>query len=194
MAPLPVIADTYRVALQWVAADGQKAINVIHVRKSGSSATAVATAVNAAAPVHMAYQAPTSVQMNLITVTPLDGTSPSFALTASGAHWVGERTGEFIPGTSIVVGLGTNRRGRSYRGRVYLPFCAEELVTNGAIASADAAVVNTAWAAFGANLLTAGFDWVVASYMHATASTIIITHVLTGCGTQRRRQERVRYP
>lgn len=195
MAPLPVIANTYRCALEWRdSATNQIAVNVIHVRQPSTDAVGVAGAVDAAAAINTAYHAVSTAKVEAIKVTPLDGSSSTFTRTTTNAHWVGEQSGDFIPGTSVIMAWGSTRRGRSYRGRTFLPFLAEALQSDGAISDASALIVQDAWESLDGNLITAGAELVIASYKLAVATAVASFQVKSALGTQRRRQTRVRYP
>jgi hypothetical protein len=197
MAPLPVIADTYRCALHYVATGGAYAVNVIHVRSNGSTpdGASVGAQLVAAWPNHMMTGIPGAVAMDYIDVTPLDGVSPtSRTLTGSAGEFVGEQTGDWLAQVATIVKLQTDFRGRSHRGRVYRPFAAEETCSDGFFDLANVALLQTAWDTFQANL-AAGADVllvVVASYKLATADDVTSFVAEHALATQRRRQSRLR--
>lgn len=189
--PLPVITDTYRCALHWTHTGGQTAINVIHVRRLAGTASAVATQIDTAAAAGMWGQIVNGATMTKLTVTPLDGTSASFELATSGAKWTGTAGAvDFIPQVAEVVTLKTGTRGRSTRGRVYLPFIGESAVSNGSITGA--AATQTAWNTFLSTMNTASYPVVVASYKLAARFDVTSIVVQIIAGTQRRRQSRLR--
>jgi hypothetical protein len=193
--PLPVIANTYRVALDYTdSATGQSATNVIHVRQASTDAIAIAGVVDAAAAINVMYQAPATASLEQIKCTPLDGSGSTHTRIPTNAHWVGGSSGDFIPGASVVVSYGTDLRGRSHRGRIYLPFVCESLQGDGSISSGTATIIREAWEATSGAIIAAGAAQVIASYKLASAADITSWLVLTGLGTQRRRQTRVRYP
>jgi hypothetical protein len=193
MAPLPTITDTYRVSLSWRhAATGQIAVNVIHVRKTATTATAIAALVDAAFQIDQWATVSSGASIIDIAVTPLDGSSVTVHRTPTG-HVTGETAGDMEPAVSCVTSFYSAKRGRSYRGRFYAPFFAESDGANGSTSASGALAVSVAWAAF-ATALGAGAKHVVASYKHSTAEDIITYVTVPALGTQRRRQTRVRYP
>lgn len=193
MAPLPTISDTYRVNLQWANTDtSRQANNVIHVRASGASPLSVATAIDTCVAAQMwQFQNADSrvVQMN---VTPLDGSGVTLpVIIPSAAKWTGFQTGgDMNPATCNIVKLVTGKRGRSYRGRVYLPWVTDGVQTNGILNSSALAGAQTAWVAFHTALTAAGFDWVVASYKLETADDVVGVLCESHTATQRRRNKR----
>lgn len=192
MPPLPTISNVYRVALNWQGAGGQTAINVIHVRRAATTASAVATAVDTNVQANMWAQVANSAGVIRLDVTPLDGTSASFPLTVSGAKWTGT-AGAFdhVPQVAEVVTLKTALRGRRVRGRFYTPFIAESAVSNGGIVGF--ATAQGAWTTFISNMSAAGFPLVVASYVAQSAQDVTAAIVQSVAGTQRRRQSRLRH-
>lgn len=124
-------------------------------------------------------------------VTPLDGSGATFSLAVSGAKWTGTAgAGDFVPAASIVVTHRTAQRGRSFRGRTYIPFIGESSLVNGAISSITA--TQTAWTAFVAAMSAAANPLVVATYLHGSFSVVTSCTVQSIAGTQRRRQSRLR--
>lgn len=195
MPPLPVIADTYRCALKWVdGATGQIAVNVMHIQKAGTSAAAVATELDTKCPVNFGVASVTSASVRSLAITPLDGASATYQVDTTNAHWTGSQSGDFVPSAAAVVGITTAKRGRSYRGRLFIPFVAEAVIADGLINSTIASELRGAWNTYFGDLFADGFKSGVASYKLAHFEGGAIAHVLEAYGTQRRRQERVRYP
>jgi hypothetical protein len=192
MPALPIIADTYRIAFIW-SGYGSNAVNVMHFRKAGSSAGAVGTSVIASWQLGQLQCVGNSSSIDTLHVTPLDGISASVDLaTGSAGKWVGFAAGDVIPAQSGIVKLATASRGRSYRGRVFLPWTAESAATVGIMSAGIVTSLEFAWTAFLAALNAAGVTWVIASYKHATAAPITTITVEQALGTQRRRQTRYR--
>lgn len=192
-----MIASTYRVALEWVQTDfGGSATNVIHVHKSGSDAATIAAAIDGSVVTNMWAGLGTHAYVSQLNITPLDGTGVTFPYsTGHPAKWTGSITSnQVIPQACIVVKLLTAKRGRSYRGRLYLPWCEEQTNTNGIMDSSTKPTMNTAWVAFHTALTAAGVDWVVASYKLATQEPVIAVAVENSLGTQRRRLHRTSAP
>lgn len=196
MAALPVIADVFRCALNWTAAGGLKAENVIHIKNVSGGPLTSADAfeslqdnitANMWAAVSSAYT------ITSVTITPLDGTTASteFA-TGGGAQWQGGASGDYAPALCALVKVVTAKRGRSYRGRVYCGPVSEAAQTAGIINPASVALMQADWTAFRANALTDTWPFVVASYKHSTAELSTACFVESPAATQRRRQGRLR--
>jgi hypothetical protein len=193
--PLPVIADTFRVACNWVAgASGQHAVNVMHFYSPAATSADVATAFENHVDHDMWLVCNQNCFIESLSITPLDGLSPTLlhVTDITTNKWGGDATGDPIPQVAALVKLTTSLRGRSYRGRLYLPFVAENKQDSGRLSSSEVASMNTAWAAFIADMLTAGTTLSVASYKHSTRHSALAAVVEIETATQRRRQSRNR--
>ena len=191
---LPVIANTFRVAIGWVdGTTGQIATNVIHIEDPGGNAPAVATMVDNAINHNMLAAVSDHAHINEYTVTPLDGVSGTIVQTPSGIN-TGGGGSTSSPASSAVVTVRTAKRGRSFRGRVFLPFIDEAQIADGLLTGGVELTTATGFATFLASISGAGGTWVIASYKLATATPVTSVAVLRALGTQRRRQTRVRYP
>lgn len=147
-----------------------------------------------------------------LSITPLDGSSATQIYSVSGTKWAGGGTAaDYIPAAAAVVSLRTAKRGRRYRGRVYIPYPSETLCANGSF-TATPSSAQTAWDAFRSAMATALFPMVVATYGHSLHRTknpgggytltpvtwtpdstpVTATTVEQALGTQRRRQSRLR--
>ena len=89
-----------------------------------------------------------------------------------------------------IVKFVTGLRGRSYRGRVYLPFVDESTQAQGHIVAGKITDGQGAWEAFHTDMSTDGFELVVASYLHSTAEDVIAVLFERDTATQRRRNKR----
>jgi hypothetical protein len=107
-------------------------------------------------------------------------------------RWVGGRGGEYIPQAASIVKLRTAKRGRSYRGRIFLPFLPEGGQNNGTLNAGDVAQAQTAWDDFVVDIAGNDCSLVVASYKHQTAEVVTTVLVEGEAATQRRRQSRNR--
>lgn len=190
--PLPVISDVYRVALNWTHSGGQRAVNVIHIRRAGSNSAAVASALDSNAASAMWTDMSSGAVMQRLDVTPLDGASATYQLATSGAKWTGTTAGDFLPAAAGLVSLRTGLRGRANRGRIYRPFITETSNSNGVLGSGGVAAAQTAWNTWLTAMNAAGFIPVVASYVHVYRQDITSVLVEATLGTQRRRQTRLR--
>ena len=195
--PLPVIADTIRVAVQGTASNNHHWANILHFRKTGALTNAGAIVI--LDPILLAHYntsagggsswrsfAPTTTTLDQFVYTPLDGTTASTVITHA---LVGAQAGDAMPASvALVVTLRTALRGRSHRGRVYQGPWTE--VTNGAggtPSSTQVGFVAGQWTAFLAALSGSGVSLVVASYLHSTAENVVSCTVDQRWDTQRRR-------
>ena len=196
--PLPVIADTFRCAFKWQSSAGQTAINVLHfaVPSPGPTGSDVFEAIQDSWTRNMTFVVSNTAVVTEIDVTPLDGVSATFTgATGSPLQFTGSAGGDFVPALACVVKLQTDQRGRSKRGRVYLPFVGEAENVNGTLNSTDIASMQTAWTAFLAAVAvdpTTPMVLTVASYKLASQRAVINALVEGVAATQRRRQSRLR--
>lgn len=191
MATLPVIPDVYRVAFNWTGPGGTHAVNVMHFLKASTTAAAVASTIDANVTANMWNNVSLSASVTSLVVTPLDGTSSSYTLTTTGAKWTGpQATSAYVPAAANVIKLQSTLRGRSNRGRIYLPFQSEGGMTNGV--NDNTALSQTAWNNFLTAMTTAALQPVIASYLHANQHVVSAYTVESAIGTQRRRQSRLR--
>lgn len=192
MPALPVIADVYRVALNWTDS-GQSAVNVMHILRSGATASVIAASVDANVTTAMWGTVVNGASVNHLVVTPLDGAGASYTLNTTGAKWTGSGgVADPCVQCAVMIKLSTTLRGRSNRGRLYLPFTSEAVSGGGVIAAGTQTTVQNAWNAFLTAMVAAGSQPVVASYLHATQHPVSAYTVELAMGTQRRRQSRLR--
>jgi hypothetical protein len=190
---LPTIADTYRVAFNWSCPTaGLTAENVMHFRKASSSPVAIATMIDGRVTSSMWGVESDTCSVASLDVTPLDGSGASYEFsTGSPAKWKGANAAaEFTPQAAAIVKLTTSLRGRSYRGRIFLPWVSEPSAQNGRLISGALTPLQAAWTAFVANIITDGGELVVASYKLSTAQAVANAHCETFLATQRRRMQR----
>jgi hypothetical protein len=196
---LPVIADTYRCALHWTSNVAGQAVNIFHVKGPHSgypNSQAVFTCIDA----HVTTGLWTFISSNLtadsMTITPLDGVTASSTIAITpAAKWSGQSAGEAIPNMANLIKLTTAKRGRSYRGRLYLPNVGEPDQTNGKLAVAKVPTTTTAWNTFIAAIgtdATTSLIMGIASYTHSTIDPVINAFCEGTAATQRRRLTRLR--
>jgi hypothetical protein len=162
------------------------------VRRSASSAGAVAGLLDSSAQALQWDPVQSTAVVTELRVTPLDGSGATFVLTTSGAKWTGRTAGEAVPAEAALISFRTALRGPRHRGRIYLPWVGEASQSNGAIAAASIANMNTGWTAFISALSAGGATLVIASYVAASAQAVSSFLVEAQSGTQRRRQSRQR--
>jgi hypothetical protein len=202
--PLPTIANTFRVALNWTEIPtGQTAVNVIHIKQRSGSPTAFDawTALSAAVVSGMWLPVANTARVTKVQITPLDGTSATEDHTPEVAgEWEGQADGQFVPQVAGLVKLQTPLRGRNHRGRVFLPFISELVLANGVWSGLDVTAWTAGWQEFVSNMVaeTGEWDLGVASYDRAHGGAgAVFTGVSDVSGeaipaTQRRRQSRLR--
>lgn len=191
--PLPVIEDVYRVAFNWRNANlGVEYENVMHFRQVVDTPVLITVALEGAVTADMWSATTTNTTIGSLDITKLDGGSLTQHYVTSGApKWVGTQTaGDISPQVAALVKHVTGVRGRSHRGRSYLPAVAETANSNGTIVPGVVTELQTGWNNF-LDAMT-GADWapVVASYLLATAEPITNYVVEALTATQRRRMHR----
>src|SRR5215813_3979165 len=174
--PLPVINDVFRCALRWSHDDyAGLAVNVIHVKNGSANAGEVATELDTHVAAGLWEIQDSHAHVYEVDVTPLDGSGVTYPLTTGNpAKWSGVSSDhQVMPQVANVVKLVTAKRGRSYRGRVYLPWVHEAAQENGLLVSGDLAIAQTAWETFLDAMDSAGFPLQVASYLHQTSEPVV---------------------
>jgi hypothetical protein len=194
MAPLPEIDGVYRVALEWTndTYPSMVAANVMHFGQDGGNASDLFGKLDAHATATMWGHTTGTTHVSRIRITKLDGVSPTYdAPPTTVARWKGTQTGSAVnPQVAALVKLVTGARGRSYRGRIFLPFVDESLTTGAVFGSALLTSMQGAWDTFVSAMHTDGADLVVASYKLSTAATVTSQLVERHTATQRRRNHR----
>jgi len=180
--------------------NGQTFVNVLHFKKtSGSIDAAAITALNteltklyggaaySGGAVPMLNNCPAATQTLDVTYTPLDGSSASTVLALAAT---GSGTTDLLPGeTCPIITLRTAIRGRSYRGRVYLPAQHDTSQTSsGGVATGVIVAYNLQLAGFLAALTGINWQWVVASYLLSQATPVTAALLRNYYAAQRRRR------
>lgn len=197
MAALPVITNVYRVALNWTATGGQIAANVIHIRDESGTITVpqLRTELDAAASVNMWWGTTINAKVTDIAITPLDGIhATSHGAPATTAKWTGKNGTTWAPALSILMKMGTGLRGRTHRGRTFLPFIEDAAVVDGIVDPTTVTGLTGAWQTFSDNLSGGAHNLSlgVASYKLAQFNIAVALDCEPVAGTQRRRQGRLR--
>ena len=213
MAPLPVINGIHRVAFEWrVGAAGATAANVMHFSGASVDPGGLFNALNTNVSATMWTGLGGDTAVVQVIITPLDGSSATQIFTPSGAKWAGASVaGDYLPSSAGVVSLRTAVRGRQNRGRLYIPFVLETVVSDGRFVG-SLATVQAAWDTFRGAMKTASWPMHVASYGHGLhkhknpdgsisltpvtwtphSNEVIANTYESALGTQRRRQSRLR--
>lgn len=194
MPPLPVIASVTRCAFEWTTPGTPgHAVNVMHFETDLADPPALFAALEAHWTRAMIKTVSASAKVTRFAGIVLDGTSGTVEQNASNSLiWQGDGGSDWVPALAGMIKLRTGLRGRDHRGRVYLPYTGETQQNNGTIPDATVASVTAAWETFRTDMDTAGFPLVVASYKNAAFVPVTSIECEATCGTQRRRQTRVR--
>lgn len=189
--PLPVIADVFRVVLNWSAdSTPGTAHNVMHFLSPTLDSDGVFAALDGSVAVAMWDWVSTNANVDSVDVTPLDGSTATTTYSTAGnlAAWSGGGLGTPLPQVAGIVKFATALRGRRNRGRVYLPYVGEgEVVVNQLI---DVAAVEAAWVAFLNDMVAANAPLVIASYVGVNAHQVVNINAEETTATQRRRNQR----
>jgi len=197
MPPLPVIADTYRVTVDWSPFQGVTPRNIFHLRSASTDVTEVADQLDEvmSSPFDVSLWAVMASGQSApaFSILPLDGS------TATVEHGFtnpphGGAAAEIAPAVCLVMSFHTDQRGARGRGRMYIGPVREEAVGNGLFDGTVTGNAAVAWVNFHEALraATVPLDPVVASYVHADAHSITSVRADTVAGIQRRRQQQLR--
>lgn len=200
MAPLPVILGVCRVTLNWTSDGAETAKNVLHFRPVANSAAIddlhqyLDDAWNTAgSDAHCWDFMSSNATLLSADYTLLDGLSGTVHKTFTpGTIPAHPTTGNIIPAGCADVSLATANRGKSYRGRIYAPFCSEGAQQHGQITAGIVTAMQAAWDDFPSHITgVLGVNLCVASYTLATATPVTTATVRPFMATQRRRQSRL---
>jgi hypothetical protein len=190
---LPFIEGVFRVTFNWTGANGTSAANVLHFQGGSVTPEDVHDALLASVVANMFNSVAQSSILSTVDILPLDGVSATQTFVSPAtALWRGETVSEALFADATLVKLRTGERGRSKRGRIYLPFLAEGAMITGTIAAGSLAAMQAAWDTFAANMDAAAIPLGVASYKLAVWTPLTGLQVEGATGVQRRRQSRFR--
>lgn len=195
MPPLPVIADVFRVTLDWAAGSAPQCHNVMHFEAPSKTSAQVFTALNANVTNSMWSTMYTGAHVTNVDVLPLDGTSPTLSNAVAGgpAKWAGNGGSDYSSrAPAAIIKLATAIRGPANRGRVFLPFCSEQDFTAGRFDPSIVTAVTAAWVTFANAMAAAGVALGVASYVHANWHQAVNVALHDVAGTVGRRQRILR--
>lgn len=197
MAPLPVIANVYRIAVLWNTVAGVTPRNIFHVKCTASSdlqeIVDVIGAAGDSTGVNMWNVCSSSLVATALQITPLDGSTAGVDL-AMPTSWTGAQADSQVPSTAAVVSFHTAQRGPRGRGRVYVGPACESTIVSGSLVGANQALMLASWDYFHDTMLadTPSVQLGVASYVHGDFHPIASIRVDNLVGTQRRRQDQLR--
>jgi len=188
--PLPIIANVYRVAVRTRLEDVEDCINVTHWLDANPPSTALALAelIRDEWTAFLTAYASQDLTGVDVTATPLDG-------SATAATVVMEATGNGGVTTvshqcALVLSHQTAKRGRSFRGRTYLPgvpVSTLESTDHSKWTATKADGTAAQYDTLVAELLANEWNFVVASYTNETAEIVTNTIGRRDVFTQRRR-------
>lgn len=195
MAPLPVIGNCVRVALNWNSVGGVKPVNVLHLITSLSNEADIADSLTSA--LHDAATSPfgfmhEAFALQSTTVTLLSGSTAGQVIPV--AHSVlGASTGGMVPQVAAVLSLHTLTRGPRGRGRLYIGPVGEANIDAGLLTPSPAGIANilAAWDDVETSLAGDAISLGVASYTHSEVNGVSSISMRPQAGTQRRRQDQL---
>lgn len=193
MPALPIIANTIRTTFNWKNQSSGQVVahNVMHFSKSGGTPTQLWTLLEASWQANQTGWMPNTFGLDSYDFLPLDGSSATTHIN-SGVNPIGQNTGDAIPAAAAVVKLRTGLRGRSHRGRIFLPYVNEARQSSGVLDSTTVTQGQTAWNGWLAAMIAGSWPLQVASYVLGTAAPVTSIVYETKLGTMRRRQDKVR--
>jgi len=192
--PLPTIANCYQVKLIWVdALEQRQATNVFHVSDAvgAGDEVAIMAALDGHVTANMWLLQCTTASVVRVDITYLGIPSATRSFTpVTPAHWTGAGGTDPIPQGCSVVTLQTATRGKSHRGRLYLPWIAELEQTAGLLNGANVITSQAAWTAFLAAMSAAAVPISVASAKLSSQTLVTSFLYRPYLKTQRRRARR----
>jgi hypothetical protein len=198
MAPLPVIADVFRVAFPFNGDQGVAPTNVLNVRTTGNAAHVGAAIDGAIAFMLGAGNNPweplVSAQVcDHLEIIALDGVSGVISYPLAN-HITGSASGEQEPAVAALIKESTGVRGPAHRGRVFVGPVREGVAADGILGGAVVTQLTAAWNLFQTALAAASpvVTIVVASYVHHTADDVLSFTCSPVLATLRRRQNQLR--
>jgi hypothetical protein len=194
MAETPVIADTFRCALDWVETDGATAATVFHVFAPGKSETEINAAVGAAWSSDCMHNVSSRATISGISIQALDGESGTLNFPFASEHLVGLGSAECAIEACTLVQFKTTQKGARGRGRIYLPFLPDDAFNGGKLVGSNLTAPHTGFQAWKDDMVADdSVVLVVASYVHGDQHTVLSVNIDPVIGVQRRRVARLRH-
>jgi len=194
MPHLPVIANVFRVTLEWNTVNGVTPRNVMHF-KDGSGAASVTGVLNTVKSHFQADQflaMKDSYQITSVTGIKLDGSSGSVTVdSTAAANNTGGSTGAIIPAESAVIKLATGLRGRDNRGRVFVGPVTENSSEAGLLVESIRTAMTGAWVDFAIAMAGDNIALGVASYRHTHWNQVLDLVCRSRVGSTRRRLDQL---
>lgn len=195
MAPLPVIGNCVRVAINWTTVVGIRPVNVFHLITSSTNESEIGEALDDT--LDAITGNPFAVVMDNYaieswSITLLSSASATQIVTSTTSKG-GTGGGNLVPQVAGVLSMRTAQRGSRGRGRLFLGPCGESDIDSGNLAIGIPPAMVAAWQEWAdelaANPLNISFG--VASYTHEEVNGVTSFSMRRPCGTQRRRQDQI---
>lgn len=195
MAPLPIIGNAVRVALNWNTQDGVSPRNIFHLITNSTDEAEIASELDTALAAGGADIFGTLYGAYLLesyTITLLSSASAGQVIPSNGTV-SGGSDGAQIPAVCGVLSFHTNQRGARGRGRMYIGPIGENDVVAGLITGTIPADCVDAWNTFNDDIAASPIaaSLGVASYTHADIHGVTSISMRAQCATQRRRQDQL---
>lgn len=189
--PLPVIPYVFQCRLIWSSSQAPRnASNNLYFKDLAGTAAEVDVfnALDASVTDTMWSQTAGNAKVSQVIVTKLDGLSAGVIFPTGGpTRWTAQGGDIILQGCQVVT-IRTLTGGRSFRGRIYLPWVGESEQTNGMFDAAGiASVQQPAWDTFRAAMETANMSPVVVSPL-LVDDTQVAAYVCRGNVTTQRRR------
>lgn len=194
--PLPTLPSVCRFSIKWEPAGGVPfAVNVMHFLDATNSRS-LQDVVDDLHGLMSDENEMWSYVSSGYTITSvkaqfLEGSMP-FLETNFGGDITGLAGSAGIANTCAIAKLTTNQGGRSGRGRVFMPFVGEGVITEGVLEPSLLSGTADSWNDFRDACFAADLPLQVASYKIPESNPVLAVTVPTIAATQRRRQDRLR--
>jgi len=192
--PLPVVAGSFLVRLVWLNGSVQRpATNdmCFHDDAGGHTGTDIYNAIDSHVTHDMWKTTSGDGVVDHVITTKLDGTAASVIHpTGTPAKWQGGEASQTIPQGCCVATIRTGFRGRSRRGRIFIPWIGEGAQDSGTLDGTKVAAQQAAWTTFFAAMLADGFPIHVLSKLHTDSVEATEVQIQSFLKTQRRRSRR----
>jgi len=165
----------------------------MHLSAPTDDAASLAAKIVAAVSANMWATASDEGVISDFDILALDGSSSTVNfVTGGGSTWAGQETGDPIMNAPAIIKLATGLRGPRHRGRVFIPYTAEDIQHSGIILETTAGLTTAAWEDFANALVADDVALGVASYAHSDWNQVLNLKCERALGTMRRRQDAVR--
>lgn len=194
MAPLPVIDNVFRIAVNGHTSSGATSTNIFHVFTASNDVTQMYADLNDQWSTADLFRYTSGRYLvDSVGITPLDGVTPTQVFPAFDND-EGTAGADYLVEGCAVLSMKTGIRGPRGRGRLYTPFVAEGAQADGLLAESSLEPMSTSWNDFNEAMIasTTNAAMVVASYEHHAQAAVTAFSVSPHLGLQRRRLIRTR--